>query len=337
MDRQTLLVRRAIAAAAALVALVLLVLLFRGCLNAREERAIKDYVQDVDSLVEESNQQGEALFGLLTDPGDQTEVDIQNSLNGFRVQAEQLVERARGTEPPDELVQAQRFLVETLEFRRDGLGAVAEELPKALGDEGRREATERIAAQMQNFLTSDVVYSQRVVPNLQGALRDEDLAGEVEVAKSRFLPDIEWLDPSTVADRVSRIRGGGGAAEDAAPGLHGTGLGTVSAGTQALAQGGTTNVTLSDDLSFRVQVVNQGENDEQDVTVRLSLKGTGEPIELEGRVEEIAQGQTETATIPLEDPPPTGERVTVDLEVEPVPGEEKTDNNKGTYTVIFTR
>jgi hypothetical protein len=330
-------VRRSIAAAAAILVLILLVIGFRGCLSARKERAFKDYVRDVTGLVQESDQQSEALFQLLSDPGDQSEVDIQNSVNGFRIQAEQLVERATKTEDPDEMARAQRFLIETLEFRRDGTAAVAEELPRALGDEGRQAASRRIAAQMQNFLTSDVIYSQRVIPNLEQALKGEDLQAETEVPRSQFLPEIDWLVPATVAERVAKIRGGG---EAATPGLHGTGLGTVTAQPSgvALVEGGApAAVKVSEDLAFQVQVSNQGDNDEQDVNVKLSLQGAREPIELEEQIDELAAGQTKTATIPLADSPPTGQRVTIQVEIEPVPGEEKTDNNSGEFSAIFTR
>jgi hypothetical protein len=329
-------VRRSIAVAAAILILILLVLGIRGCLSARKERAFKDYVRDVSGIVEESDQQSDALFQLLTEPGDQTEVDIQNSVNGFRVQAEQLVERAKKTEHPDEVGRAQRFLVEMLEFRRDGTAAVAEELPRALGDRGRRQASERIAAQMQNFLASDVIYSQRVLPNLRSTLRKEKLLGEVDVPSSQFLPSIDWLDPATVADRIARIRGGGRAA--ATPGLHGTGLRavTIQPSGIALTEGGSATIRVSEDLAFQVQVENQGENDEQDVNVRVSLRGGGEPIELEERIDAIAAGETKAATIPLADTPPTGEQVTIEVEIEAVPGEEKTDNNSATFRAIFT-
>ena len=80
-------VRRAVAAGAGILVLVLLVFGFRGCLDARKERALKDYVRDVGALVQESDQQSEALFDLLRDPGDANDVDIQNQLNTFRNQA----------------------------------------------------------------------------------------------------------------------------------------------------------------------------------------------------------------------------------------------------------
>jgi hypothetical protein len=340
VDRQTLLARRTVAGGAALVALILLVLGVRGCLDARKDRALKDYVRDVDALAKESNQQGDALFDLLSGPGGQDQaVDVENSLNGFRVQSAQLVDRAESLDNPGDVNKAQDYLIETLEFRRDGLAKIADALPTALGDQDQREGTERVAAQMQGLLASDVVYFQRFLPQLVSALQDQDIADEVRIPRNpelAFVPDIEWLDPAFVAERVSGVRTG----EDssAAPGLHGNGLGTVTLGGQTLTpDGGSTTVTLSDDVSFEVQVLNQGDNTETDVNVHVTVGEGDDAIDVEEPLDSIAAGETKTVSIPLEEQPPTGQNVPIKVEVEPVPGEEKTDNNEGSFTAIFTR
>ena len=41
--------------------------------------------------------------------------------------------------------------------------------------------------------------------------------------------------------------------------------------------------------------------------------------------------------VPLAETPPIGETVDITVRVEPVPGEEKTDNNEATFTAIFSR
>jgi CARDB len=330
--------RQAVAIGVGILVLILLVIGIRGCLNARKEQAFKDYVTDTTDLVNRSNQQSKDLFGLLREPGNQGAVDLQNAVNAQRVESEQIADQAKKLDHPDELNTAQRYLVDTLEFRRDGISAIADQLPTALGDQGQEEATSAIAAQMRNFDTSDVIYSQRFYPQTQAALKDEDLLGEVEVPKSQFLPDIDWLRPNTVNDRISRVSGGGGN-RPATPGLHGTGLGTVTVkpGGVQLQQGAATEVKVSEGLAFEVQVSNQGENDEQDVTVKVSVRGGARPITVERRLDAIAQGETKTVTVPLADTPPTGRPATVSVVIEAVPGEQKTDNNKGTFPVVFTR
>ncbi len=65
---------------------------------------------------------------------------------------------------------------------------------------------------MQYFLTSDVIYSQRFLPRLLGEIEDENLEDDVPVPDSlrdpetiAFLPDISWLRPQKVADRLAGI------------------------------------------------------------------------------------------------------------------------------------
>ena len=332
--------RRAGAAALAVLVLVLLVFGVRGCLGARKERAFKDYVRDVAALVKESDDQGQALFDLLRQPpARQGAVQLQSSVNGFRIESEQLVDRASGTDHPDELSTAQRYLVETFELRRDGIGAIADQLPTALADRGRAQATERIAAEMRNFDASDVIYSQRVIPNLQGPLRREGLLEQVQIPESQFLPDIDWLRPTTVADRLARIRGAGAGAPDrpAAPGTHGTGIQGVTAAGEALSDGGTATLEASDDLAFQVQVQNQGENDERDIPVTVTISGgPGAPIVLRKQLPAIESGATETVSVPVATRPPTGRQLQVEVEVAAVPGEESTDNNKQSFTITFS-
>jgi hypothetical protein len=336
VDRQTLMVRRTIAAGAGLVVLILLVLGVRGCLNARQERAIEDYVTDARALSQESTQQGSDLFGLLQGPGGQEQVvDIQNALNGLRVQSAQLVDRAGDLDVPGDLSTAQRYFLDSLELRRDGLAEVADAIPSALGDQERRQGTDRVAEMMQVFLASDVVYTARFRPSLADTLDSEEIS--LQPPRSEFVPDIEWLDPSFVADQVSGIRTGEGGDQAAAPGLHGNGLGTVTLGGVALTPGASATVQLSSDLGFEVQVVNQGENTENDVNVRVRVGQGDDAVDLEEPIDTIAAGEAQTVTIPLDRQPPTGQNVPIEVEIEPVPGEEKTDNNSATYSVIFTR
>src|SRR3954451_1125172 len=337
-DRQTLLVRRGIAIGAGVLVLVLLILVIKGCRDSAREQSFKDYLRNVASLMDQSNQESRALFGLLAKPGTQSPVQLGTSVNSYRGEAAQLVDRAKSLDHPDELSTAQRYLVDTLEFRRDGIAAVARELPIALGNTNSDEASARIAASTQEFLASDVIYNQRVLPNLKGPTAKEGLTDDVAFAQSRFLLDLGWLSPTTVADRVSRIRSGTGSTGTVAPGLPGTRLGTVTVkpGGQTLTQGAAVELKSSPNLSLDVQVMNQGENDEKQVRVRLSITGAGNPINVTKTIPAIAAGETQTATIPLAATPPTGRPVTITVQILPVPGEKNVTNNKGTFSAVFT-
>lgn len=338
-------VRRAIAIGGGLLVLLLLYIGIKGCQASQKEQAFKDYVRDAGELVSESEQQSTALFELLGDPGN-SEVDFTSNVNGSKVQAEQLVDRAKGTGVPDELKGAHENLVETLEFRRDGLDGIAREVAAAGGEDGG-DASERIAAQMQYFLTSDVIYSQRFLPKLLGSIEEEDLDQDVPVPDTlrdretiAFLPEIGWLRPTTVADRLAGV-GATSGDKEAAPGLHGTGLGSVTvkpAGT-ALAEGAAAQIPASEDVSFDIEIANQGEHPEETIVVAVEIAGGGggDPIELEETLDAINPGESKIVNVPLAETPPIGEPVDINVRIEPVPGEEKTDNNEASFTAIFSR
>jgi hypothetical protein len=331
--------RRVIGIGGAIVLLLLFGFGVKSCRDASKEQAFKDYNRDVGALVQESDDESKGLFDLLN-KGGQTPVELQNAVNGYASSAAQLVDRANNADHPGELDSAHRYLVETLEFRRDGLRGIANELPAALGDRGQ-EAVTGIAGYMQDFLASDVIYRQRFYPRLQDALRKEGLLDTEKPPQSQFLDGVDWLVPATVGDRITRIASGGGGTSGSgsvAPGLHGTGLGTVTVqpGGQVLAAGGTTQIKTAPNLSLEVQVMNQGENDEKNVKVRVTISGAGKKIELEETLPQIAAGQTKTVSVPLSSTPPAGRGVTIAVEILPVPGEEKTDNNKASFPAIFT-
>jgi len=326
---------------------VLLLLFFgiRGCQASQKEQGFKDYVSDAEELVAESEQQSIALFELLADPGN-SEVDFTSNMNGAKVQAEQLVERANGIDVPDELKGAHGSLVDALEFRRDGLDGIAREAAGAGAEDDDEDSdpSERIAAQMQYFLTSDVVYSQRFLPALLGEIEDQDLDQDVPVPATltdpetiAFLPDISWLRPQTVSDNLSGI--GSASDEAAAPGLHGNGLGSVTvtpAGT-ALVEGAPAAVPVSDDTSFDIEIANQGEHPEENVVVVVEIAGAGDTISLEETLDAINPGESKIVNVPLAETPPIGEPAEITVRIEPVPGEEKTDNNEATFTATFSR
>jgi hypothetical protein len=329
--------RRTIALVGGVIVLILFVLLVRGCLNAREENAIKDYSTDSAELLRESKEDGDQLFNLLEGKGGTDQATaIINQLNGYRTSSSNRVDRAEALDVPGDLKGAQDELLEVLELRRDGFADITDALEVALGDQDRRQGSDEVAKQMQVFLTSDIVDTQRFRPKLFDVLRDKDLSAP-DLPRKGFVPDIEWLQPDFVADQVNALRTGTGGGGAAAPGLHGNGIAGVSLGGTALAPGGSASVQLTGDLSFQIQVQNQGENTENDVVVRVTVGDGGDADTQEETIDTIAAGELKTVTIPLTKQPPTGQNVPIKVEVKPVAGEQKTDNNTQESSVIFTR
>jgi hypothetical protein len=335
--------RRIFAGVGILVVILLLFFGIRGCASIRKENSYKDYVREVSADVQQSQQESDAVFGLLRkgQTNGQGAVDLQNNINGFRAEAAKLAERAQSRSVPGELSGANRYLVDTLQLRADGLASLVRLLPTALGDQGAGGAIRQIAAQNRLFDASDVLFTQRYLPQLFKTIEDQGLAKKITVpndlrAPRGFLPSIDWLRPNSVA---SQLTGTASTTNTAAtPGLHGTGLVAVTAqpsGT-ALSTSGTTDIRAQKGISFDVQVQNQGQNDEKNVTVQLRITGAGKPISVDQQIGSIAQGATATASVPLPSLPPTGRPLTVNVNVKAVPGEKNLTNNKATYQVIFT-
>ena len=80
-----------------------------------------------------------------------------------------------------------------------------------------------------------------------------------------------------------------------------------------------------------ISVTNSGDSDETGITVNVTLGGTA----LRGTLQSLSAGQSGTVKIPLTTKPSPGTNTTVQVVVNPVPGEQLTDNNTSTYTVVF--
>ena len=329
-------VRRTIAAGVGILVFILLVIAFKGCLNARKERNMEDYVRNSNELVALSKAESRRLFDILSAPSGQSQaVDRQNQANTLRTDSATLADRARNLDVPDQLSQAQDYFLESLELRRDALAIVADQLPGALAQEERRSSTARIAQMMQVFLASDVLLKSRYLVVLKDSLDKENVQAEVPTTgELTFVEDVQWLQPDFVADQISGIRGSSGTAT---PGLHGDGLGAVSLGGVTLVAGTAPSVQLTKDTAFDIEVVNQGDSTETDVGVTVTVSSGADAIKLEETIPEIAAGEAKHVSIPLSSQPPTGQQVPITVNVKAVPGEEVTDNNKGEFTAIFTR
>jgi hypothetical protein len=343
VDQQTLWVRRGIAITIGVVVVVVLVFGIKSCVSARKKQAFRNYNRDLTSWLQTSDQQRNQLFDLLKTPtsGTPSPVDLTNNANGVKVQAEQLVDQVDGAGHPGELDGAHRYLVDVLTFRRDGIARIADDLHTALGDTGRQAAATQMAADMQDFLASDVIYSQRFTPEYQQQLKKQGLLDEEKVPTSAFLPNYQWLVPSVVANRLNEIRGGGSSTSTtAAPGLHGTSLDSVvvKPGGQTLSTTQAVDIPFNSTVSFDVKATNGGDNDESNVKVKLTITGGGKAIQpVEQTIPSFPKGTQQTVNVPIVQKPNPGVPVKITVQVLKVPGETKLDNNKAVYPAVFTR
>lgn len=345
MDHQTLLVRRLVAAGAVVLVIVLLVVLVKGCVDNRREAALKDYNRSVRALVESSrNEVGRQFFEALSGAASREPTQVQETLNQLRVVAEGDLDQAERLDAPGEMAAAQNDLELVLSLRRDGVSKVADLIQTALGGTaGASRAVDDIAAQMQAFNASDVVYSQRVAPLILKALKDDGIAasydgtaGEQVLPYADFLPDVSWMSPDFVAGQLGASTGGGGTRGGTpAPGLHGHQIDSVSVGGVELTPDGSNRLPASPPPTFTVNFTNGGENDESNVRVTVEITGGPRPIRASTIVPNTIAGEAATADVQMRSSPSTAGPVTIEVTVEQVPGEETLDNNTASYTALF--
>jgi len=326
-----------------LLVIVALVLIFgiKSCRDSARKNSLRDYNSNVSTLVRESDSQvGRPFFTLLNGARSKSPVTVETQVNQYRVLAEEQAQRAKSMSVPGAAVSAQRNLVTVMDFRAEALQKTADEIRSALGARNADVAIGKIAGQMEKLLASDVIYSQRVAPLIKQALDSNGVTGQ-QIASTRFVRVLGWLDPGTLGDRLGvpgAASGGGGSASCSSTTPHGHGLVSTVVSGVTLQPGSTPNrITASSNPTFNVTFQNQGQSDERGVTVQLKITGAGKPITVRKTVDQTKAGQTVQLPIPLGQSPPVGTPVTITVSVLPVPCEKNTTNNTSTYTAFFTR
>lgn len=317
--------RRGLALGGGLVVLILLVLAVKGCLDARANRALEDYADDVSQIVAETEQTSKDFFGKLADPGELSVTEFTAEVNADRSAMDSYASRVDGFDAPGDMSHAQSALELTYELRRAAMAEIADKLPTALGEAGSAKAVAGIARQMRKLYASDALYASVVRPEINNVLAGNGVEGH-DVPESVFVPEeLKWLEEDSVAAAIASVSGSSVAD---ASGLHGTELTGVNVNGSELGEEAV-SVAAGETAEVEVEVENQGESTEENIGVTVSGGGT----EIEGTIEAVEPGETGTVSIPLT-PTPSGE-VTLEVEVDTVPGEQVSTNNEASYTVAF--
>jgi CARDB len=319
--------RRALALGAALIVLIGLVLGVKGCLDAQAQQALSSYARNVSEIVEETQQTSKAFFGKLSNPGTLSVTEFVNEVNADRSAMDNYVTRVDSLGAPGGMGEAQHALELVYELRGSAMDEIANKMSTALGNVGAAKATAVIAKQMQKLLASDVLYAAVARPEIDAVLESNGIDGS-NVPRSVFLPEgTKWLDPATVSTALGQVSGSTAAAT---PGVHGLGLVGASINGTELSSATTTTIASGATPEVEAKVQNQGESTENGIKVSVKVNGGHT---LQGEISSIGVGETEAVTIPLT-PTPKGQ-VSLEVNVNPVPGEKVTSNNKASYAVSF--
>jgi hypothetical protein len=333
LDQHTLMIRRRVAAVVGVLLLILIVLVINGCLKSQKKQALETYNRDVSRIVQESDQQvSQPFFSALAGASSKSALDVEVQLDQLHIQAQSQGSSAAGLSVPGAMTAAQRDLLLALDLRTEAVGKVASLVRTALGGQAKQASTQ-IAGDMEIFLASDVVYSQRVAPLIQQTLTANGIQHQSTVS-SRFLPNLGWLEPTTVEARITG-KSSSSTQNQPVTGNHGSALKGVSVGASKLeGEPALNHISGGSNPAFTVQVENSGESPETNVKVDVTVTAGGKQFKASHVINKTEPGKV----VPVDTPVtgvPLGVASKIEVNIEGVPGENDLENNKGTFLAIF--
>jgi hypothetical protein len=228
-------------------------------------------------------------------------------------------------------------MIEALHLRVEGVQNLADALRQTAGAKVGGDAT-LLSQQGDRLVASDVVWSDLFQAPSEAELKQQGVSG-VAVPGSVFVASRDLVTTRSMSYLLQRLRGASTSGKPT--GLHGTNLVEVKAlpANQVLSQTTENTVTGSVDLAFAVTIKDSGDSQEVGIKVTLTLQkdAGGKPVTQTKTIKVINPGQEATVSFSgfnLTSFYAMRSRLLVDVAA--VPGETKTDNNKGTYPVIFS-
>jgi hypothetical protein len=327
--RQQFVVRRLIGVGVGLAFLILIVIGIRGCLEARSHRALRNYDSDVATVMQQSEQSGRDFFNLLngSSGGTSSSLDAQQEVLQQRDTSQTLLDRADNIGVPGQMHDAQNAVIQTLTLRRDALSSIAQNVTQATARTQTGNAITTISDAMGSLYASDVLWTQIGKPEIEKVLHDENVDA-TPLPNGKFMPAnaTDFLNQTTLVTKLNTLTGQAATTG----GTHGLQLESTTIGGQTLTPD-STNTVPADSQEIDISVSNSGDSDETGISVSVTLAGAS----LTGQLQALSAGQTGTVKIPLTSKPTPGTDATLQVVVQPVPGEQITTNNQSTYTVVF--
>ena len=316
----------------AILVVVLLVFWVSSCRGEAKKDTYADYMGDVDRIARESEQIGGQLNSALT-RADIRQAELARTLDGLANRQAQLVDSADELDRPGPLRAAHREMVDALQFRVSGLQGIRNAFSSRTTN--ATQAGDLLSAQARRLVASDVVWDDLFKDPARQELSRQGIRG-VNVPDSNFVQNPSLANPTTMQSVWQRVRGGASGGM-ASPGLHGHNLVSVKvAGGATLSQEELNEIVATTDLSFEVAFENSGDSTETGVQVTLTIQKSPEPIVRRQTVDVTEPKQEKTIVFRNIGNVPFVRRTTLAVEIKPVPGETKADNNSAEYPVIFS-
>ncbi len=316
-----------------IVLLVVFGLVLQSCTSTSKHARYDHYLSKASTIAKSSADDGAAVANALITPGAKA-ADLNQKLLGIAEQERQNVAAAVKLDPPGQLRDENSHLIEALELRVSGTQGLAKAFTQTAGSTKSSDA-EILAQQGDRLVASDVVWDDLFQQPTKDELTKQSVVG-VSVPESHYVANHDLVSSQSMAALLARISSAGSGSTPT--GLHGTNI----VETKALPSGKTLSESqqntvngVSTNLAFAVTVQDSGNFQEAGIKVTLTIQQKS-PIVKTQTIQLINPRQTKTLTFSNLGEVTFAIPAHVNVDVKPVPGETKTDNNKASYPVLFS-
>jgi hypothetical protein len=324
----------------AILIIVLLVFWIKSCQASSKSSTYKSYMTKISEVASSSQQIGRQLGETLLSPG-LKRPQLQSKIAGLARQEQLDVDRARGITPPGPLLNEQQAVIQSLQFRVSGLTGLSDALGATASTKNTTKAAGALASQMQRLLASDVVWADSFKAPSEAELRRQGVTGTNDaggplVPDSRFLQNPALATASAMTTVVERLKGASAGTQNCPCGTELVSVKVLPSGKE-LSTSTQTDIVVTANMSFQVAVRNSGNVQVFSVPVKLTIEQSkGGNIVKTAKIGFLNTGDETTVTFRNFPQVNFSTPATIKVEVTPVAGETKTDNNSADYPVIFS-
>jgi hypothetical protein len=325
----------------AILIIVLLVFWIKSCQASSKSSTYKSYMSKISEVASSSQQIGRQLSDTLLSPG-LKRAQLQSKISGLARQEQLDVDRARAITPPGPLLSENQAVIQALQFRVSGLTGLSDAIGATATTKNTTKAASALASQMQRLLASDVIWSDSFKAPAEAELRRQGVTGTNDaggplVPDSKFLQNPALATVSATTTVVERLKGSsGGGTQNCPCGTELVSVRVLPAG-KDLSTSTQTDIVVTTNMSFQVTIRNSGNVQVFSVPVKLTIEQSkGGNIVKTAKIGFLNTGDETTVTFRNFPQVNFASSATIKIEVSPVAGETKTDNNSADYPVIFS-
>ena len=181
--------RRLIAVGVGVAFLILVVIAFRGCLEARSDRGIRNYSQDIGTIMLESEQRGEDFFDALEGEHGLRSAGRAADRSRARRFRQSCSTAPRTWTSPGQMRDAQSATTLALRLRRDALDKIAENMTRPPPTPSAPTRSRRSPTRWARFYASDILWQPGGLARDRSVLDEEKASRRQDLPAGNFMPE----------------------------------------------------------------------------------------------------------------------------------------------------